>query len=314
MERVKYFPVTFFASVMGICGLAIAFLKAHFVFGLPIVFSQILSYFSAALFGILLAIYGIKVVKFFDMVKQEFAHPIRINFFGTISISLLLLSIAFLKIYPDIAQYLWITGAMIHTYLTFYVISFWIKNSFEIVHSNPAWFIPVVGNVLVPIAGVEFVAKEFASYYFSIGMFFWFILSSILFYRLIFHPHLAQKFMPTLFIFIAPPAVGFMAYMKLFETFDIIAIMLINITIFFTTLLFFMFKSFTKLKFFLSWWAFTFPLDAASIALMSAYDYSGVEFYKYVSIAVFMSAIVVVLVVFCFTIINIAKKEICVDE
>jgi len=45
-------------------------------------------------------------------------------------------------------------------------------------------------------------------FFFSLGLFFWPVLTAILFYRLIFHGSLPERFMPLCFIFIAPPAVG----------------------------------------------------------------------------------------------------------
>jgi tellurite resistance protein TehA-like permease len=35
---------------------------------------------------------------------------------------------------------------------------------------NPAWFIPVVGNILIPIAGVEYMPKAFSFFYFTVGL------------------------------------------------------------------------------------------------------------------------------------------------
>jgi tellurite resistance protein len=39
------------------------------------------------------------------------------------------------------------------------------QNKYEIKHFNPAWFIPIVGNILVPIAGVHHAPIEI-SYFF----------------------------------------------------------------------------------------------------------------------------------------------------
>jgi tellurite resistance protein len=53
--------------------------------------------------------------------------------------------------------------------------------------------------------------------------------------------------MPTLFIFIAPPAISFLAYFKMFGFFnDTFALILYNVALFFTILVAFMYKNFIK--------------------------------------------------------------------
>lgn len=48
----------------------------------------------------------------------------------------------------------------------------------------PAWFIPVVGNIIVPLAGVRFAPAEVSWFFFSIGLVFWIVLLAIVMYRL----------------------------------------------------------------------------------------------------------------------------------
>jgi tellurite resistance protein len=75
-----------------------------------------------------------------------------------------------------VSQIFFIIGASLHIFFTFYTIKFWINNNLEMQHSNPAWFIPIVGNLIVPIAGKGFIDDTILYFYFSIGIFFWIIL------------------------------------------------------------------------------------------------------------------------------------------
>lgn len=314
MERLRHFPVPFFAVVMGLGGLAIAWQKAHHLFGTPKIVYEGLLFASAGLFLLFALLYSAKTVIFPDEAKSDFLHPIRINFFAAITISLLLLSIGFYSYYPILAIALWYLGAAGHLLMTFYVVSFWIRQNFDIAHSNPAWFIPIVGNVLVPIIGVDLLPKEISIFFFSIGLFFWIVLGTIVLYRIIFHHQLPQKFIPTLFIFIAPPAVGFLSYLRIVTAFDITAQMLLSMALFFGLLLLFMGRSFTGLKFFISWWAFTFPLDALSIALMVAYGITRSAVYKALGLFFLVLATLVIGYVFFQTLIHVRKREICIQE
>lgn len=313
-ERIRFFPITLFAVVMGLAGLAIAFEKAHHLLGLPYFPFVTLLGISAILFINNIIVYGIKAIRFPEEVKTEFFHPIRMNFFPAVSISILLLSVGAYSFAPIVAVTLWFIGTALHTLLTLYIFSYWIRNNFEITHSNPAWFIPIVGNVIIPIVGVDILGSEPMVFYFAIGIFFWLVLFTVVLYRIIFHHQLAVKFLPTLFILIAPPAVGFIAYLRITANYDLFALFLLDIGYFFTLLLFFMGRSFLRIKYFVSWWAFTFPLDAITIASTVAYQVTGYAFYRYTSYALLAIATTVIAVVAYQTLRHVRQREICIQE
>lgn len=313
-DRIKYFPIMMFAIVMGLSGLTIVYQKAAVWLGYPSIIASLLTFFVTAIFLMIALLYGLKILFYFEEVKHEFSHPIRINFFAAASISLLLLSIVYQPIHLGIAQIFWYVGAILQTFLTFYTISFWINKNMEIVHSNPAWFIPIVGNVIVPIGGSGFVDLHILIYFFSIGIFFWVVFLPIIVNRIIFHHQLAQKFLPTLFILIAPPAVGVVSYLKITEEFDLFASFLYSIALFFSFLLLFMIKNFLKLQFFISWWAFTFPLAAMTIASLAAYHQTHIPFFNTLSIIFLIVSTFVIAFVGYKTLCYIFKKEICIAE
>lgn len=313
-EKLKYFPITSYAIIMGLAGLTIVFSKFYHMQWLPKSFYNIMLFFTFTLFLVISFIYGLKAVRYFDEVKADFKHRIRINFFSAISISILLLSIAFMAYWPFLSLVLWWVGTILHTIFMFYTISFWIRNNFEIQFMNPAWFIPVVGNMLIPIAGVEFMPKAISFFYFGVGFFFWIILFTIFLNRAIFHHQLPQKFIPTLFILIAPPSIGFIAYMRIAQSWDSFAIFMLFIAYFFVMLLLFLYKSFKNLQFFISWWAFTFPLMAITIASVVAYQISSQNIFKYLSFTLISIAIFTVGFVAWKTIGKMRKGEICVNE
>ncbi len=313
-NRLQFFPIMMFAVVMGLSGLTIVFQKAGQILGFGGSVGTVLAVIDMIIFAVIVGFYLLKLVTYFGEVKQEFSHPVRINFFAATAISFLLMAIIFHSINHDVAFYLFIVGTVMQTFFTFYTISFWINKNLEIKHSNPAWFIPIVGNVLVPVAGAGMVSADFLLYYFAVGVFFWIVLTSILINRIIFHHQLAVKFIPTLFIFIAPPAISFIAYMQLFGSYDVFAKILLDLALFFTFLLFFMYKNFTNLKFFISWWAFTFPLAAVSIAVMLAYKITGALFFQILSFLFIGVTLFVVLLVSIKTLQHMKAKEICIQE
>lgn len=313
-RRIQYFPITAYAIVMGLSGLTIVFSKFYHMQWMPKFLYDGLLFFTLGIFLLITLLYGIKAIRHFEEVQKDFRHRIRVNFFSAISISFLLLSIAFMAYWPFLSMVLWWTGTIAHTILMLHTIAFWIQHNFEIKFMNPAWFIPVVGNILVPVAGVEYMPKAFSFIYFAIGFFFWIILFAIFMNRVIFHDQLAQKFIPTLFILIAPPAVGFIAYMRITQSFDTFAVFLLFMGYFFVALLLFLLKSFRNLKFFISWWAFTFPLTAITVASVVAYQITQQPVYKYLSFLLLPVAAGTIFFVAWKTLGRIRKGEICVNE
>lgn len=303
-----------FAVVMGLSGLSIAYQKATLWLGFPSFLGDTLMYITTAIFFSITFIYTLKLLKYPEAVKKEFSHPIRINFFAAFSISLLMLAIIYEGHNHTFKAIYWYLGTIIHFYLTMHTIRFWINQNQILEHSNPAWFIPIVGNVLVPVGGVGLVDNGVLMYFFSIGMFFWIVLFAIILNRIIFHHQLAIKFMPTLFILIAPPAVGFIAYFKMFGVVDNFAIMLFNLAIFFTLLVLFMYKNFIKIKFFISWWAFVFPVAAMAISSMLMFHITKNPLLGIFSYIMIFTLTLIILVVLYQTIIHINKKEICIEE
>ncbi len=314
-SRLQHFPIAWFAMIMGLGGLTIAWQRTETVLGLGFHISPLLLGMSTALFLFLLGAYVVKVLKYREAVRKEWTHPVRMHFVPTVSIGLILLSIAWQALIPEYSFLLWSVGTVLHLLLTLYVVTQWVHHSkFDITHLNPAWFIPVVGNILVPIAGVTHAPLEVSWFFFSIGVMFWPILLAIIFYRVIFHGGLPERLVPTLFILIAPPAVGFLSYLKLTGGVDAFAQVLYNGALFFTLLLFVQVKWFIRLKFYLSWWAYSFPLAAITIATLAMFHETGSVIYLRLAGILLGIATVVIGSLVVRTLLAVSRREICIEE
>jgi tellurite resistance protein len=282
-SRLQHFPVAFFAMIMGLSGLTIAWDKAHVVLIPGLDPGGVLSLLTGAVFLLMVLAYGIKLTRFRAAVIAELRHPIKLNFFPAASISMILLSIVSLEHAPALALGLWLAGTGLHLVLTLYVMSVWIHHEhFRIEHMNPAWFIPVVGNALVPITGCGLGFYELSWFFFSVGVVFWLVLMTIIFNRVFFHEPLPEKLMPTFFILIAPPAVAFLSYMKLQHAeLDVFARILYYSGLFLTLLLLTQTGRFARLNFALSWWAYSFPLSAITVATLVMAQVTGQPFFSW---------------------------------
>jgi tellurite resistance protein len=242
-------------------------------------------------------------------------HPVRINFMPTMAISLLLLAIVYLHAVPEASRWLWLTGAALQLGFTLFVVNAWMHHEhFQVQHMNPAWFIPAVGNVLVPVAGVPLGYELVSWFFFSVGILLWPVLLTIVFYRVLFHQPLPERLMPTLFILVAPPAVGFIAYVRLTGEVDVFAQILYFSALFFTVLLATQVTRFLRIRFYLSWWAYSFPLAAISIASILMAEQTGLVGFLYLGFGLLtmLSGIVVLLLIQ--TARAVRERGICLPE
>ena len=95
---------------------------------------------------------------------------------------------------------------------------------------------------------------------------------------------------------------------------DFFAHILYSLALFFTILVFVMYKNYINIKFFISWWAFTFPMAAITLATILMYELSNFWFYGFLAYFFMLVTTIIVLLVAKQTIIHMRKKEICIME
>ncbi|MDO6562835.1 SLAC1 anion channel family protein [Amphritea sp. 1_MG-2023] len=314
-SRLQHFPITFFAMIMGLTGLTLVWEKASHLFAVPGIIGHTLLTLTACLFLILAVLYLCKIILKTPAVLGEFNHPIKLSFFPAVSINMLLLSIATFEVSQQLSFILWSSGSAIHLLLTVYILNQWIHHpKFQMTHMTPAWFIPVVGNILVPIAGVDHGYTEVSWFFFSIGIVFWLVLKTLVLNRMMFHDPIPHKLLPTMFILIAPPAVGFISYVKLNGGMDNFAHILYYTAIFLVLILLAQAPRFTRIQFFMSWWAYSFPLAAAAIATQLMYSIHKQPFFYYLSLALIILSSVVITLLFFRTLLAVIRNELCQPE
>jgi len=314
--RLEHMPVSMFSIVMGLAGTTIALEKAEHLWAWSVSPSAVMLALTALVFVAISVAYSAKFVLHRKHVVAEFNHPIRLSFFPAMSIGMLLLAIAAMGHYPGVSLVLWAVGATVQLLFTLAILSNWMHHEkFQVQHSNPAWFIPIVGNILVPIAGVPLGFQEVSWFYFSVGLMMWTPLLAVLFNRFFFHPMVPSKLLPTLFILIAPPAVGFISWVKLHNgVVDDVARIFYYFGLFITLLLLAQAKYFMKVSFALPWWAYTFPVAALTIATSVMLEKVGGSFFAML-FPLLLSVLVVLVSVICVrTVIAMMRGQICVPE
>jgi len=313
--RLVHFPITFFAIVMGLSGLTLALHAAEQTLGLPAILAEIAFAVAGGVFLLILFFYLLKLIRHPRAVRHEWNHPVKIAFFPAVSISLLLLAVCALPHSRALAHGLWLAGTALQGVLAFAVIASWIGHrSFQHPHLGPAWFIPAVGNVIVPIAGMAFGYVETSWFFFSMGLLFWIVLLTLVVNRLIFHDPLPARLQPTLVILIAPPAVGFVAYLQLTGGLDHFAHVLLEIAYVFAIVVLIQLPKLLRLPFAMSFWALSFPLAALTIATLKYGALAGSGFHLHLGQGLLALLLLTIAILAGRTLLAIARGEICQPE
>jgi tellurite resistance protein len=314
-SRLAEFPIAFFAVVMGLMGFTLALHAAETALGLGSSASTGALVVGMTAFVAIAALYATKLLRHSSAVQAEWAHPVRLAFFPAFSISLLLIATALLPHSPVVALPIWLAGVLAQAVLTLSVIANWIgTRAFLHAQLSPAWFIPAVGNVLVPVAGTGLGYVETSWLFFSAGLVFWIVLLTLVINRLIFHDPLPERLHPTLVILIAPPAVAFIAYMRLGGEVDAFARILLNAGYVFAAVVATQLPRFRTLPFALSWWALSFPLAALAVASLIFADRAASAGHQVIGLGLVAVLAAVILGLALRTLKAIARQEICRPE
>lgn len=202
-----------FATVMGWCGLALAWHRAEAVLGEPAGrVAEAAGTFALAVFTMLAVLSLVRLRRHPDAMRADLAHPIRRGFFAAVPISLLLLvtlAVAGGARGPWAAA-LWWLASLSQFAFTAWILSRWLQappGGAAWQGVTPVLYIPVVGNVIVPLAGVPLGFGAWALAQFAVGLLFWGVVTTMLAVRLVQVGPLPERLLPGWFITVAPPSV-----------------------------------------------------------------------------------------------------------
>lgn len=272
-------PLASFTIVMGLTGLALVWGRMSRLGWMPEFSGHVASGVSLLAFFVFLILFVFYLRKWLRdpaAVRAEWLHPVKSSFFATISVSFALLATVALGQFAPLAKPLWIVGALLQLLVMVLVLNAWVhRETLQPAHASPVWFIPAVANVVIPLAGVPLGYLEISWWFFAVGILFWGVLLTLVLARLLFvQPAFPEQLVPTLCIFLAPPAVGFISWVLLTQQFadgrslDVIGHLLFGLAIFFALFLLSQVHRFARIPFYMSWWAFSFPTAAFATACL----------------------------------------------
>lgn len=215
----KFLQPGWFSLVMGLSGLALAWQAATPLLGEMASGVALVTGGLAALVFVALTVASLRRwQRHAQALEADLRHPVRHAFVATIPVSLLLL--ATLAHTLGLAGWgvvaLWWAGSLLQWWATLWVLGRWLsampaaspplgEGLWPSV--TPVLFIPVVGNVVAPLAGVGLGHEMWSAAQFGVGLLFWPVVLTLTLARRIAHGPLPERLMPTWAITLAPPAV-----------------------------------------------------------------------------------------------------------
>ncbi len=210
----KFLGPPWYAVVMGLCGLALAWHRATPLMGeMAGAAALVIGALAALVFAVLAVGTLLRIRRHPEAWAEDLRHPVRHPFVAAMPISLLLLATVSVALRgPDVlAHGLWWLGSVAQLGVTLWVLSRWWKGNvaggLQWPTVTPALFIPIVGNVLVPLAGVPLGHAHWSAAQFGIGLLFWPVVLVLLLVRVAVAGLWPERLRPAVFILIAPPAV-----------------------------------------------------------------------------------------------------------
>ena len=265
---VRHLPVNLFASVMGIAGLSLAWRQANQAFGASPWIADVAGWLALAVFVVLGTGYLVKAAKYPAAVASEYRHPVAGNFFGTITIAILLLSTVVAPLSQPLAEGMWTVGTVATLAISFAISSRLLRGKIDAAHAVPAWFIPGVATLDIAVAGATMPmpwAHEVNLFAMAVGTMIALLFFTMIMARMIHHEPVPAGMVPSLLILMAPFEVGFLAYTNMTQRVDTFAALLFYFGLFIFLAL--APKVFRRgLPFASGWWAISFPLAALAIA------------------------------------------------
>ena len=306
----EFLPVSLFGAIMGLTGLSFSWEWAGAAWGVPTYIKDTIAAVAFLSFVALTATYLIKWIKYPALVKKEFQHPVSVSFFATFIISLLLIPGLLLPYSVTAATIMWSIGAILMFVFSGFVLRKWLDHPQDPANAMPAWVIPIVGTLDVPLVGFRLPVTgihQICLAFFAIGVVFSLIFLTIIISRLLFQPPLPEALQPTLLILVAPFALAFSGYQSLTGLQDLTA----SVFFYFDLFLFLIFGSKIFLlavccPFRVTWWAVSFPLVAFTIATFRYAAHIHSTAFQFIPAAMLVISTLVILYLFSQTIFKIA--------
>jgi len=276
----------FYATVLGTAGLGIAWRIASTLIGVPGFVGELFVLLAFVLFALVSVLLIARILLQSNVLSDLWIDNRAILFVPMIPTSMLLLSIGARPYDIGFATLLWTLAAPINLLVALVITGRWLFQEHGIRDVSPAWMFPVVGNGVVPIAGVPLGFANASWAFFSFGFVLWIISFAVLFACLVLGDNVVRSARPTLLVLISPPATFFIAYSELTGArIDPFAYGMIYFSLFLLGVFLLNGKWVFHAPYSIASWSLTFPMAALTIATLLFFQATGWSAAHWASVA-----------------------------
>lgn len=286
----KFLMPGYFSVVMGLSGLALAWHRASGALGdMAEGIALVAGALALLVFLALLVASVLRWQRYPAALAEDLKHPVRHAFVAAFPVSLLLLAAVGVQLggvagpLTSMWAVMWWAGAAGQLWATVWVLGRWLAPAATASATGaslwpsvtPVLLIPVVGNVVVPLAGWPLGHQVWSAAQFGIGALLWPVVLALIVARRIAHGPLSDRILPAWFITIAPPAViGVVAAQM--QAPQPVVLGLWGVGLFFLLWVAPMVRRIAGQPFGVPFWAFSFPLAAFTVLTFRAAELTGV--------------------------------------
>lgn len=207
---------------------------------------------------VILICYFLKIQFYFEAVRREYHHPVRVNFFFAPWIACMFLATG---VPPQIATTIhpavWCVFMFPVFCLELKIYGQWLSGGQRRLSkvANPSTHLSVVGNFVGSNLAAIVGWKEPAIFFWAVGLAHYIVLFVTLYQRLPTNETLPTDLHPVFFLFVAAPSASSLAWMRISGEFDYVSRIVFFIALFLYTSLIVRINFFRGFKFSIAWWA-----------------------------------------------------------
>ncbi|CAN8312068.1 unnamed protein product [Cochlearia groenlandica] len=216
--------------------------------------------------------YILKCIFYFEAVKREYFHPVRVNFFFAPWVVCMFLAISVPPVLSSTRKPLhpaiWCVFMAPYFCLELKIYGQWLSGGRRRLCkvANPSSHLSIVGNFVGAILASKVGWNEVAKFLWAVGFAHYLVVFVTLYQRLPTSEALPKELHPVYSMFIAAPSAASIAWNTIYGQFDGCSRTCFFIALFLYISLVVRINFFTGFKFSVAWWSYTFPMTTASVA------------------------------------------------
>ncbi|BAF15534.1 guard cell S-type anion channel SLAC1 [Oryza sativa Japonica Group] len=214
--------------------------------------------------------YALKCVFYFEAIRREYFHPVRVNFFFAPSIAAMFLTIGLPRaVAPErLHPAVWCAFVAPLFGLELKIYGQWLSGGKRRLCkvANPSSHLSVVGNFVGAILAARVGWAEAGKFLWAIGVAHYIVVFVTLYQRLPTNEALPKELHPVYSMFIATPSAASLAWAAIYGSFDAVARTFFFMALFLYMSLVVRINFFRGFRFSIAWWSYTFPMTTASLA------------------------------------------------